>query len=321
MPMFLEKSYRGNNRWFLYVITLVVMFFAIQFASIPAIIYSNWGNWTEILSGDAAPIITSNTNTGLALLLFTYMAGFFALFFCVRHIHRKTWTDISTGRNKLDLKRVFFGAAVWGILTIISLLAQFFLGNSSTLIFQFDPLRFLGMLLVVLIFIPFQVAWEEYLFRGYLMQGFTLLFKVRVMPWLLTGIIFGLLHGTNPEVAEFGFWKVMPQYIIMGLLMGFVTIKDDGLELALGLHLVNNILSAILVTHDASALQTHALFRETAPTASHWDTVIMLGCSLIFILVCNLRYRFMHQNKLMEQVEKPRELYPELLSSEEEHLS
>ena len=102
------------------------------------------------------------------------------------------------------------------------------------------------------------------------MQGSILLFKYRWVALLLTGFAFGLLHGSNPEVDRFGFWVAMPQYILMGLLLGLVAIWDDGLELALGLHLANNIISSLVVTHDASALQTHALFKDMAPTAHTW---------------------------------------------------
>lgn len=160
------------------------------------------------------------------------------------------------------------------------------------------------MCVVILIFIPFQVALEEFIFRGYLMQASVLLFKYRWVAVLLTGCIFGLLHSSNPEVDRFGFWIAMPQYILMGLILGLVAVMDDGLELALGLHLSNNALSSIIVTHDSSALQTHALFRDIAPQASHMDTLVMLVCGIIFIWVCNRKYRFMSKVNLWGKAEK-----------------
>ena len=74
-----------------------------------------------------------------------------------------------------DVKRVFFGAAIWGILTIVLLGAQYGFGDTSNLVFQFQPFNFIMMCIVILIFIPFQVAFEEFIFRGYLMQGSILL--------------------------------------------------------------------------------------------------------------------------------------------------
>ena len=37
----------------------------------------------------------------------------------------------------------------------------------------------------------------------------------------------------------------------MGLVLGTAAVLDDGVELAFGLHLANNLLSSIVVTHEA----------------------------------------------------------------------
>ena len=112
--MFLEKSYRGNNKWYFYILTLIIVFAAVQVASIPLAIYSIIMN-PEILSGGTNNILAvTNTNLGLALMLFTFAGGVIALLLCVKYFHHKKPTDILTGRNRFDMKRVFFGAAIWG---------------------------------------------------------------------------------------------------------------------------------------------------------------------------------------------------------------
>ena len=115
------------------------------------------------------------------------------------------------------------------------------------------------------------------------MQWSALLFKYRWVAVVITGVLFGILHGANPEVEEFGMWVALPQYILMGLILGFVAVKDDGMELSLGLHMANNIIAAITITSDSSTLQTHALFKDLHPTASHFDTLTMLVAGVIFI--------------------------------------
>jgi len=177
--MFLEKSYRGNNKWYFYILTLIIVFAAVQVASIPLAVYSIIMN-PEILSGGTNNILAvTNTNLGLALMLFTFAGGVIALLLCVKYFHHKKPTDILTGRDHFDIKRVFFGAAIWGLLTVILLGAQYGFGDTSNLVFQFQPFNFIMMCIVILIFIPFQVAFEEFIFRGYLMQGSILLFKYR----------------------------------------------------------------------------------------------------------------------------------------------
>ena len=308
--MFLEKAYRGNNKWYFYLLTLIIVFAAVQLASLPLALYYILKDPQAALSGNANNLLAiTNTNLGLALMLFTFTAGVIALLLCVKWLHHKQPLDILTGRNRFDIKRTLFGALIWGILSFVLLGAQYGFGDTSNLVFQFEPFNFFMMCIVILIFIPFQVAFEEFIFRGYLMQGSVLLFKYRWVALLITGCIFGLLHASNPEVERFGFWVAMPQYILMGLILGFVAIMDDGLELALGLHLSNNVISSIVVTHESSALQTHALFRDINPQASHMDTLVMLACGIIFIWVCNRKYKFLSKINLWGKVEQPDESF------------
>lgn len=307
--MFLEKAYSGKNRWALYILTLLIVFIAIQLAGIPFAVYALMAK--GINAAEAGNMLAlAGTNTGLPLMLLSYVGGFFALLLCVKYIQQKKYTDIITGRSRIDYKRILFGAGIWAVLMIVTFVFQIMTSDTSSIVLQFDPLNFTILVITALVFLPFQTSFEELVFRGYLMQGSVLLFKYRWVAWLLTSIIFGALHAANPEVEKFGLLVAMPQYILMGLILGYVAIKDDGLELALGLHMANNILAAVTVTSDASALQTHALFIDLAPSASHTDTLIMLISGLIFIVVCNRKYHFGSKINLWAKVEKPIEIEP-----------
>ena len=73
--MFLEKSYRGNNKWYFYILTLIIVFAAVQVTSIPLAVYSIIMH-PEMLSGGTNNLLAvTNTNLGLALLLFTFAGG------------------------------------------------------------------------------------------------------------------------------------------------------------------------------------------------------------------------------------------------------
>jgi membrane protease YdiL (CAAX protease family) len=107
---------------------------------------------------------------------------------------------------------------------------------------------------------PCQIGLEEYLFRGYLMQQIGIVVKNRWFPLVFTSVVFGLFHGANPEVAEMGY-GVMVFYIGTGFLLGIMTLMDESLELALGFHLGNNMMAALLITSDYSAIHTDAVFK------------------------------------------------------------
>lgn len=301
--MFLEQAYTGKNQWYIYVLTLLIVFTATQIGSLPLVAYMMYLDPESLKTGNIA--IATGTNTGLALTLFSFTVGFFALLLCVRYIHQKTYISIVTARRKIDWKRFFFGAGIWGALTLITFIVQYATTDSSEIQFQFEPMRFLGLLAVSLVLFPFQTSFEELLFRGYLMQWVALLFKYRWVAVLLTGLLFGAMHGANPEVGAYGMWVAMPQYILMGLILGYVAVKDDGMEISLGLHLANNILAALTFTSDASALQTSALFKDLNPTASHWDTLMLLVAGVLFIWICNRKYRFAGKIDLWKKIETP----------------
>ncbi len=301
--MFLEKVYTGKNQWYLYIFSLLVIFTVTQIGSLPLAGYIMWKNPDMLLSGNISA--ATGTNTGLALTLLSFVFGFFSIFFCVKYIHQKKYTAIVTGRRQVDWGRIFFGAAIWGILSVLTMAVPFFSGDTSNLVFQFNPVNFFILLIISLALFPFQTSFEELLFRGYLMQWTALLFKYRWVAILITGVLFGLLHGANPEVKEFGMWVALPQYILMGLILGIVTVIDDGTELSLGLHMSNNILAAITFTSDASTLQTNALFRDLDPSASHMDTIMMLIAGIIFIWICNRKYHFWGKINIWEKITPP----------------
>lgn len=288
---FLEKAYRGRNQWYWYVLSILVVFTATQIGSLPLVGYIFWQNPEILQTGNIAG--ATATNAGLALTLLSFVVGFFAIFFCVKYIHRKKASDIVTGRDRVDWGRIFFGAGIWGILSILTFAVPFILGDAEDMVFQFEPSKFFVMLLISLLLFPFQTSFEELMFRGYLMQWSVVLFKYRWVAVLLTGVVFGAMHGANPEVEEFGVWIALPQYILMGLLLGYVAVKDNGMELSLGIHAANNILSAITFTSASSTLQTHALFRDLNPSASWMDTVVLLVAGILFVWICNRKYRFM----------------------------
>ncbi len=78
---------------------------------------------------------------------------------------------------------------------------------------------------------------------------------------------------------------VMIFYIGTGLLLGIMTLMDEGLELALGFHLGNNLIASLLITSDWSVLQTDAIFRYTAKEATNTISEILIPVLLVYPLI------------------------------------
>jgi hypothetical protein len=145
--------------------------------------------------------------------------------------------------------------------------------SPETFLYNFKPIPFLLLFLIGTVLIPIQTSTEEYVFRGYLMQGFANLARNKWFPLLMTSLIFGSMHILNPEVEKMGY-IIMVYYIGTGLFLGIITLMDDGMELALGFHAANNLIGALLVTSDWSAFQTHSVFKDLSEPSAGLDVIL-----------------------------------------------
>jgi len=201
--------------------------------------------------------IPNNMSLVLNLSPFIFLLGL--LFFLVRLLHKRSILSLTTSRNEVDFKKILFSFGLIVLMTIAAFAVSYSMDN-STILWNFNPLKFAVLFIISLLLFPFQIGFEEYLFRGYLMQQIGIIAKNRWVPLLITSVMFGVFHSANPEVAKMGF-GVMVFYIGTGFFLGIMTLMDESLELALGFHLGNNLMAALLITTDYSALKTDAVFK------------------------------------------------------------
>ena len=234
---------------------------------IPLLIYfiTSLANNSEEINPSMDPMELLNiipSNTRLFLMLFPFAFTFIGLWLVVKKIHEKSMKSIITSRKKLDFGRIIFAFSLWAFITVTMILYDY-ITSPENYLWNFQPLPFLIMFLIAIIFIPLQTSLEEYVFRGYLMQGFGNLFRNRWIPLLLTSVIFGSLHIANPEVGKLGY-GIMIYYIGTGLFLGIMTLMDEGAELAIGWHAANNLVGALLVTADWTAFQTNSVLKDVS---------------------------------------------------------
>jgi len=211
-------------------------------------------------------------NIVLILLLAPLAAGLFIVLGWATIVQRQSVRSLTTSRTKIDWKRVFFAFLVWGGLTVgLTLLDIYF--SDGDYVLNFNLPKFAVMAVIAIILIPLQTSFEEYLFRGHMMQGLGLLVKNKWVPLVVTSVLFGLLHIANPEVEKLGY-GIMVYYIGTGFFLGIITLMDEGLELALGFHAANNLITALLVTADWTAFQTDSIFKDISDPVLGWDVLI-----------------------------------------------
>lgn len=216
-------------------------------------------------------------NTTFLLLIAPFVVFLIGLLLYNRHIQHNSIRLLTTSRAKIDWHRIFFSFASWSVFLIVSTLLSIWL-MPQDFVWNFKPVPFFSFLVLAFVFIPFQTSFEEYLFRAHILQGLGLATHTRWVPLLVTSVLFGLMHAANPEVEKMGF-IIMLYYIGTGLFLGILTLMDEGLELALGFHAANNLIGALLLTSDWSALQTNSLFKDVS------EPQVMLQVVLPIVLI------------------------------------
>ncbi len=298
---FIQQAYKGENQFWRWLITTLVVMspFILNFMVyfLMPEVYDELINETEDFKGDKNIFLIENLIPFAVLLVL--------LFLLVKFLHQRSIKSLITSRNKVDWKRFFYGFFSWGIISIAFLSIGYFL-TPEDYVWNFKAGPFFFLLLISLLLIPIQTSLEELLFRGYLMQGIGILAKNRWLPLIITSVLFGVMHILNPEVTKLGS-GIMVFYIGTGFLFGIITLMDEGTELVLGIHAINNIVAATLVASNWAVFQTDALFID------HSEPSLLLLMMLpvfvvypLYLLLLSKKYGWKNwKEKLFGRIEKP----------------
>lgn len=272
---YLEQTTTENKRFVDYLKGSLIFIFFNFIGQIPLSLYiisqsDLVGEFTS--HQDMFSKLPSNPTLFLILLPFAVVLPF--IYLVVTRLHQRSFLSLITSRDRVDYKKTLFSFFLWGIVSALMVIFDYMM-SPEDYVWNFKPLIFLILLLISVVMIPLQTSMEELIFRGYLMQGFGVLFKNRWMPLLITSILFGLLHIWNPEIDKLGIHLIW-YYIGTGLFLGVITLMDEGIELALGFHAANNLVTALLVTASWTAFQTESLLIDNSEPS--------LGMEIIFTL-------------------------------------
>ena len=197
--------------------------------------------------------------------------GLLIVLFWVKFVQGQSITSLTTSRTKIDWKRVFFSFFLWGSITTLMILGLYFT-QPENFVWNFNPEKFFIFLMLAVVLVPMQTSFEEYLFRGHMLQGIGLATNSRLIPLIITSVLFGLMHIANPEVGKIGY-IIMIYYIGTGFFLGIITLMDEGLELALGFHAANNLVGALLLTADWTAFQTNSILKDLSEPSAGFDVL------------------------------------------------
>ena len=273
--MFLEQGIKPENKFWKYLLGSLLIFVASFVGQIPlsaVVLFETFFNKKPYPKNDEILMKMFEPNLTLFLIMISFVFALTGVYYVVTKLHNQSFLSVTTSRKKIDVKRILFSFLLWAGFTILSFLYVYF-KSPENFIWNFKLIPFLILVLIGTILIPIQTSTEEYVFRGYLMQGFANLAKNKWFPLLMTSLVFGSMHWFNPEVTKMGN-IIMIYYIGTGLFLGIITLMDEGIELALGFHAANNLVGALLITSDWSVFQTHSLFIDKSEPSAGFDVIL-----------------------------------------------
>ena len=282
---YLEAGRRGKNSWWRYllgVIFIVFMWFVVGGRASLAL-----GN---VLGISPEQIATDPSAAG-PIAGYLVISASFPVFLlgsvlAVTFLHRRSPLTLVTGRRYIDWRRVGTGLGVWFVLVVLGGLVGFFLDPSA---FSLGPnlAAFVPFALLALVLTPIQTTAEEVFFRGYLVQGASLISSNFVFLAVASGVLFMLPHLANPGLDS-GFLLVALYHFGFGAFLAWISLKDGTLELAIGAHAANNLFGAIVLGFEGSALNTPSLFLTDRFVPVYSLIQFLVTAALFYVVVFRL---------------------------------
>lgn len=218
------------------------------------------------------------------LLNIPFVTGLAGLLISNYFFHRSQPLSLVNGFNTFRWNYWMKGIIVSAFIIILSDLINYIL-HPGDFHWQFNAEQFFPFLGIAFLMFPIQTGFEELFFRGYLFKQVGSRSRSIIFAWILTSVLFGLAHSFNLEVSEFGLAKMLFIYILLGLGLGFVTIVSQGVEIAMGFHLVNNLYVALVKTFPGSSLNTPALFMTPSPDPNYMVVESIIGISIFVTII------------------------------------
>ena len=289
--MYIEQIRKETNAFWLYVVGVLILGIVLFLGNLPfgvALTTELGLKVAELSIVEQMQVLPTNTTLFLLLLPFTLLFG--AILVLVRILHKLSIRELITSRSKVDWGRIWFGFISVMVFSAVLLLISFY-ADPKALQWNYNPEAFATLVVISVLMIPLQTSAEELFFRGYLMQGLGRIFPKRLLPFIITSILFGLLHFANPEVDKLG-KVILITYLSTGFFLGAITLIDEGLELALGFHAGNNLFLSLFLTSNWTVFQTDSLFLDVSEPKVEVYIIAPLVIYTLLFLLYSRKYRW-----------------------------
>lgn len=173
--MYIAQAYKAKADWWRYFFGIIIIFLGWQLLGViplTVVAFFKAGNVGAFMAAAGNNFSTLGIDPNLFLFLYIVMfsCGLLGVWFSVKFLHQQSFRDLTTTRKRVDWGRIKF--SFWMVVLVnLILFGIGYLLEPEMLVWNFNPIPFFILCFLAIFLLPLQTSFEEYLFRGYLMQG------------------------------------------------------------------------------------------------------------------------------------------------------
>ena len=297
--LFLSNARQGLNRWWRWVLGILLILVIWQgVGTVPLVTACGYLNNSSIrqftcnnlqISGDSAV-------PGYLLTNYSFIIGIVGVWITVRLIHRKSLTQVITGRLTFDYNRVIYAIWIGLLLNAVVLILNLLVFHQDMTFKAPNIGEYVTFFLFAVVLTSYQAGFEEVFFRGYLLQGFSLITRNRIFLVAVTTLLFTAVHLLNPEAQEAGYPAYVSSIAIFGIFLAVVSLLDGGIELAIGYHAINNLWIILIANTDVTSIPSPSLFElPTEQVGLFPDVFVQLFIFIVLLAIFNRKYNWFNR--------------------------
>ena len=295
-----SEAARPHDEWWRFALgifvfyLLSVLFILLGNIGIRAILFGppsmeSWG--VEAKNAVRLPLFPAGSAAASLAVLGMFITQWPALWVMLRVVHLRRLDSLFGPTCKINWTHFRIGLAVSLSIGAIAWAPTLF-GEGPAEFTAIDinrwiPLLFLG---VPLIFV--QVASEEMVFRGYMLQQFAAKFWSPLGWSIVPSLLFALSHSADNTVFGISWF-----HFVFGLIMAAVTSRTANLGAAIGLHLGHNIINILIISAPSKTVSGLALFAVSQKA----DTQLSNYIYIALMFICVMTFIFLRDRTFIRE--------------------
>ena len=289
-PNFISIAKGKNTHWRYFWSLLVILAFMFVVGTIAYLIAVLSTALIEPDIVDFEEMMISDPLVDFYLYHIVNILTVIGMWIAARTILKRKLISFITPNERINWSKIFYGFFIALFLFALFALLDYIIFPNDYVLNDFDGTRFAWLVVASILLVPIQTTSEELFFRGFLLQWAGKITKNPIILMIIIGGIFGSLHFGNPEMEHGAFWVAI-DYLAMGFIWTYISIKTNSSEYSIGAHAANNMFLCIFLTMEDTVVgDIPSLFVITNVNAM-LSAITTVTTGIIFLFIVMRKHR------------------------------